>query len=127
MGGLQKQACAAAAAAAATGVDVECLRDSRCTTGRACCRVARHACRALACSHGCPCAREFTACPACSSGPSTSPSFLPRNVAIIGYARTQLTDQQLRDKLRPRLTGSDKEKEDFLGRCTYVAGGWGGM
>ncbi len=57
--------------------------------------------------------------------PDPAPSFLPRNVAIIGYARTQLTNQQLRDKLRPRLKGSDKERDDFLGRCTYVAGGWG--
>lgn len=52
-----------------------------------------------------------------------SSSFLPRNVAIIGYARTALTDQQLRDKLRPRLKGSEREQDAFLERCTYVAGG----
>lgn len=62
------------------------------------------------------------AMPACSST-RPLPSFLPRNVAIIGYARTQLTDQQLRDKLRPRLKGSHQDKESFLERCTYVAGG----
>ena len=65
----------------------------------------------------------MASCPACSST-RPLPSFLPRNVAIIGYARTQLTDQQLRDKVRPRLKGSHQDKESFLDRCTYVAGGW---
>lgn len=49
-------------------------------------------------------------------------SFLPDNVSIIGYARSPLTDQQLRDKLRPRLEGSDKERDAFLQHCTYVQG-----
>jgi hypothetical protein len=62
-------------------------------------------------------------------------SFLPRNVAIIGYARTQLTDEELRAKLRPRLEGGSNEVDKFLELCTYVQGGppslfplsWGGM
>lgn len=41
--------------------------------------------------------------------PSPLPSFLPPNVAIVGYARTALTNAQLRERLRPRLQGSDDE------------------
>lgn len=52
-------------------------------------------------------------------------SFLPRNVAIIGYARTPLTDEQLREKLAPRLAGGASEVRAFLDRCTYVSGGHG--
>ena len=48
--------------------------------------------------------------------------FLPRNVAIIGYARSQLTDEGLREKLRPRLAGSGDEADAFLQLCSYVAG-----
>lgn len=51
-------------------------------------------------------------------------SFLPRKVAIIGYARTQMSDEQLRTKLRPRLKGSEKEVDKFLEGCTYVSGVW---
>lgn len=40
----------------------------------------------------------------------------------MGYARSPLTDQQLRDKLRPRLSGSDEERDAFLKHCTYVQG-----
>ena len=49
-------------------------------------------------------------------------SFLPRNVQIIGYARSQLTTEQLRAKLAPRLEGSQEEKDAFLQRCTYIQG-----
>ena len=53
-------------------------------------------------------------CPCCS--------FLPRNVAIIGYARTSLTHEKLRDKLRPGLKVGEADADAFLERCTYVAG-----
>ncbi|EFN53828.1 hypothetical protein CHLNCDRAFT_36395 [Chlorella variabilis] len=52
--------------------------------------------------------------------------FLPRKVAIIGYARTQMSDEQLRTKLRPRLKGSEKEVDKFLEGCTYVSGSYDG-
>ena len=57
---------------------------------------------------------------------ATACSFLPRNVSIIGYSRTAMTSQQLRDKLRPRLDGNDLEVGAFLQRCTYVAGAYDG-
>ncbi|KAL4419711.1 hypothetical protein ABPG75_006809 [Micractinium tetrahymenae] len=59
--------------------------------------------------------------------------FLPHNVSIIGYARSPLTDHQLRDKLRPRLSGGEEERDAFLKHCTYVQGdyvgsqGWQGL
>jgi glucose-6-phosphate 1-dehydrogenase len=43
-------------------------------------------------------------------------------VAIIGYARTDMNDDKLREKLKPKLVGSDDDIDKFLKRCTYVAG-----
>ena len=43
-------------------------------------------------------------------------------MAIIGYARTPLTHEQLRDKLRPGLKVGEADADAFLERCTYVAG-----
>ncbi|KAI3425139.1 hypothetical protein D9Q98_008910 [Chlorella vulgaris] len=52
--------------------------------------------------------------------------FLPSNVAIIGYARTDMNDDKLREKLKPKLVGSDDDIDKFLKRCTYVAGSYDG-
>lgn len=54
--------------------------------------------------------------------PAAARRFLCRNVQIIGYSRTALTDEELRARLRPTLAGDIAEKELFLSRCTYVAG-----
>jgi glucose-6-phosphate 1-dehydrogenase len=43
-------------------------------------------------------------------------------VAIIGYARTPLKHEKLRDKLRPGLKVGEADADAFLERCTYVAG-----
>ena len=49
---------------------------------------------------------------------------LPSNVVIYGYARSKITNEQLREKLRPYLDGKAKSDviEDFLSRCYYQAG-----
>ncbi|KAL6766229.1 GLD1 [Auxenochlorella protothecoides x Auxenochlorella symbiontica] len=49
--------------------------------------------------------------------------FLCSNVRIVGYARTDLSDQALRDKLRPFLKNTPEDKrEAFLATCSYVSG-----
>lgn len=50
---------------------------------------------------------------------------LPEDTVIYGYARSNLNDEQLRDRLRPFLENSDhpKDKVDsFLNMCHYQGG-----
>lgn len=49
---------------------------------------------------------------------------LPSNVRIYGYARSKITSEDLRDKLRPYLTGKAKQidVDNFLSRCYYQSG-----
>ena len=50
---------------------------------------------------------------------------LPDDTIIYGYARSQLTDDDLRDRLRPFLEKSDHSKQvvdSFLARCHYQGG-----
>jgi len=50
---------------------------------------------------------------------------LPANVVIYGYARSNISHDELRTKLRPFLSKGDYKKdviEDFLSRCFYQAG-----
>ena len=50
---------------------------------------------------------------------------LPEGLQIIGYARSKLSDADLREKVKPNLKGgSDKDRERFLQACTYVAGSY---
>ena len=51
-------------------------------------------------------------------------NLLPSNVVIYGYARSIITNEQLRDKLRPYLSGKAKSDvvEAFLSRCYYQSG-----
>ena len=52
-------------------------------------------------------------------------NLLPKNTVIFGYARSKLTDDDLRDRLRPYLAKSEHSKEiveRFLSRCRYHAG-----
>jgi glucose-6-phosphate 1-dehydrogenase len=51
-----------------------------------------------------------------------SKGLLPSNSAIIGYARSALTQGQLHDSLRPFLKGDDEECGAFLSLCSYVQG-----
>lgn len=52
-------------------------------------------------------------------------NLLPQNVTIWGYARSNLSDEDLRDRLRPFLDKTDHSKEvidEFLHRCRYHGG-----
>jgi glucose-6-phosphate 1-dehydrogenase len=52
-------------------------------------------------------------------------NLLPKNVRIYGYARSNLTDAELRDRLRPFLLKTSHEPEvieRFLERCFYQGG-----
>lgn len=50
---------------------------------------------------------------------------LPKGLQIIGYARSKLTDESLREKIKPNLKGgSDEDRQQFLKACTYVAGSY---
>lgn len=48
--------------------------------------------------------------------------FLPPNTKIIGYARSELTNTQLRERIAPFLPGSQDNTKDFLDHCLYVSG-----
>mmetsp|Transcript_8156 Transcript_8156/g.23410 ORF Transcript_8156/g.23410 Transcript_8156/m.23410 type:complete len:521 (-) Transcript_8156:251-1813(-) len=54
--------------------------------------------------------------------------FLPRKLHIVGYARSGMTDAELRTKLRTAgfLKGEDEVVHDFLSHITYVSGQYDG-
>ncbi|KAG7674860.1 hypothetical protein Ndes2526B_g07698 [Nannochloris sp. 'desiccata'] len=51
---------------------------------------------------------------------------LAASTQIIGYARSDMTDQDLRERLRPTLKSgeNDCDKDNFLNICTYVSGAY---
>ncbi len=49
-------------------------------------------------------------------------SYLPKRLQIIGYARTVLSDDDLRNQLRPYLKGDPFQIDEFLAFCTYQQG-----
>lgn len=51
-------------------------------------------------------------------------NFLPPNTKIIGYARSEMTDGQLRERLAPFLPGPPEDAKDFLEHCLYVSGAY---
>ena len=52
--------------------------------------------------------------------------FLPKDLQIIGYARSKLTAEDLREKLKGYLKGEDDLIGEFLGRVTYISGVYDG-
>ena len=52
--------------------------------------------------------------------------FLPKNLKLIGYARSKLSPEDLHEKIRGYLKGDDKTKDEFLSRVTYVPGSYDG-
>ena len=50
--------------------------------------------------------------------------FLPKDLQIIGYARSKLTNESLREKLQGHLKGEGAT--DFLSRVTYIPGSYDG-
>jgi glucose-6-phosphate 1-dehydrogenase len=52
-------------------------------------------------------------------------NLLPKDTMIVGYARSQLSDDELRDRLRPFLMETEHSEavvERFLKRCVYQGG-----
>ena len=48
---------------------------------------------------------------------------LPKNFYVLGVARSSLTDQAFRDKIKDGLTAAASSGfEDFLSHCTYLTG-----
>lgn len=52
--------------------------------------------------------------------------FLPKNLKLIGYARSKLSAEDLHKKIKGYLKGDDKIKDEFLSRVTYVPGSYDG-
>ena len=50
--------------------------------------------------------------------------FLPKDLQILGYARSKLTNESLREKLKGYLKGG--EVTEFLERVTYIPGSYDG-
>lgn len=54
--------------------------------------------------------------------------FLPKHVTICGYSRSNMSDEDLRTKIRPYLvkkdTAADPIVDEFLGRVHYRSGEW---
>lgn len=48
--------------------------------------------------------------------------FLPSSFSVIGYARSDYTDESLRKQLKEYLSGDDKAKDTFLEKVTYQQG-----
>ena len=48
--------------------------------------------------------------------------FLPGDTQIIGYARSQLTANELRERVKPFLKGNEKTVKEFLSSISYVHG-----
>lgn len=49
-------------------------------------------------------------------------SFLPENTSILGYARSKLSKEDLRNKVRPNLKGADEDIDEFLDKLDYQSG-----
>lgn len=52
--------------------------------------------------------------------------FLPKDLRIIGYARSKLSDQDLKEKVKGYLKGTDAEVNEFLSRISYIPGSYDG-
>ena len=62
--------------------------------------------------------------------PSITPSaaicrFLPEDTFIFGYARSKLSDDDLRKKIKPGI-GEGKDQDEFLSKIKYIAGQYDG-
>ncbi|GMH35965.1 hypothetical protein BSKO_03833 [Bryopsis sp. KO-2023] len=55
-----------------------------------------------------------------------SKGFLPDNIQILGYARSNLKDEELRDRLKGYLKGEESKINEFLSLCTYKQGQYDG-
>ena len=51
--------------------------------------------------------------------------FLPEDTLIFGYARSKLSDEELRKKIRPGI-GEGSDQDDFLSKIKYISGQYDG-
>lgn len=51
--------------------------------------------------------------------------FLPEDTLIFGYARSKLSDDDLRKKIKPGI-GEGKDQDEFLSKIKYIAGQYDG-
>lgn len=51
-------------------------------------------------------------------------SMLPKNVFITGYARSKLSDEDLKEKVKSNIKGDAQQIQDFLKLFSYVAGAY---
>ena len=51
--------------------------------------------------------------------------FLPEDTFIFGYARSKLSDDDLRKKIKPGI-GEGKDQDEFLSKIRYIAGQYDG-
>jgi len=58
--------------------------------------------------------------------PAPANRFLPKNLKLVGYARSKLSNDDLHKKIRDYLKGDDKIKDEFLSRVSYVQGSYDG-
>ena len=49
---------------------------------------------------------------------------LPIGTAIVGYARSHMTDTEANNNVRKFLKGTDAQRDAFLALCTYRAGAY---
>ena len=67
---------------------------------------------------------NFIICDICLTCPACLSSMLPKDVYITGYARSKLSDEDLRSKVKPNLKGEAKVVEAFLKTFSYTAGAY---
>lgn len=52
--------------------------------------------------------------------------FLPKNLKIIGYARSKLSNDDLKNKIKGYLKGEEAQINDYLDRISYIPGSYDG-
>ena len=52
------------------------------------------------------------------------PRFLPKDLEIVGYARSKLSSESLREKVKGFLKGDEGKINEFLERVSYVQGAY---
>ena len=50
---------------------------------------------------------------------------MPPRTVVLGYARSPLTDESLRERIRPALKGPKDQVEAFLASCFFQQGEYG--
>eukprot|EP00891_Asterochloris_glomerata_P006826 jgi/Astpho2/6826/Aster-06502 len=65
------------------------------------------------------------AVPPTTAAQTNNSKFLPEDTLIFGYARSKLSDDDLRKKIKPGI-GEGKDQDEFLSKIKYIAGQYDG-